>query len=282
MILYPPSSCTSAFPSPATQPSVSPIPMSISPDRSEIIMCPVPEGKGMSSAARSKYFWAKCRGVEKCSGTKPIRRGLDDIVRGMRWILEKFNGSMRKKCRESSKRHEGQFYSPNAGLPEQTRPANAGMKTQHQILALITNLTSAPPLQKRPVDLPATCTPSTSPKMASSTAQRRLLQEYRALTNNPPEGITAGPVSEDDLLHWEALIEGPGGTPFEGGIFPAELKFPKDYPLAPPSMRFLGEVWHPNGVYTFLLLPGWGVRKGGGGVMREVQGKWDHERKIME
>lgn len=83
--------------------------------------------------------------------------------------------------------------------------------------------------------------------MASTTAQRRLLQEYRALTNNPPEGITAGPISEDDLLNWEALIQGPEGTPFEGGIFPAELKFPKDYPLAPPSMRFLGEVWHPNG-----------------------------------
>jgi hypothetical protein len=83
--------------------------------------------------------------------------------------------------------------------------------------------------------------------MASTTAQRRLLQEYRALTNNPPEGITAGPVSEEDLLYWEALIQGPEGTPFEGGVFPAELKFPKDYPLAPPSMRFLGEVWHPNG-----------------------------------
>jgi ubiquitin-conjugating enzyme E2 G2 len=87
--------------------------------------------------------------------------------------------------------------------------------------------------------------------MASTTAQRRLLQEYRALTNNPPEGITAGPVSEDDLLYWEALIQGPEGTPFEGGVFPAELKFPKDYPLAPPSMRFLGEVWHPNGLFPF-------------------------------
>lgn len=84
-------------------------------------------------------------------------------------------------------------------------------------------------------------------KKMASTAHRRLLQEYRALTNNPPEGITAGPVSEDDMLYWEALIQGPEGTPFEGGIFPAELKFPKDYPLAPPTMRFLGEVWHPNG-----------------------------------
>lgn len=83
----------------------------------------------------------------------------------------------------------------------------------------------------------------------SSTAHRRLLQEYRMLTKNPPDGITAGPVSEDDLLHWEAMIQGPEGTPFEGGVFPAELKFPADYPLAPPTMKFLGEIWHPNSTY---------------------------------
>ncbi|KAL2891092.1 Ubiquitin-conjugating enzyme E2-18 kDa [Ceratocystis lukuohia] len=84
----------------------------------------------------------------------------------------------------------------------------------------------------------------------SSTAQRRLLQEYRALTNNPPDGITAGPIDEDDLLIWEALIQGPEGTPYEGGVFPAELKFPKDYPLSPPTMKFLGEIWHPNGMWA--------------------------------
>lgn len=91
---------------------------------------------------------------------------------------------------------------------------------------------------------------SATPRVMTSTAHRRLLQEYRALTNNPPEGITAGPISEDDLLHWECLIQGPEGTPFEGGVFPAELKFPKDYPLAPPSMKFLADVWHPNGPST--------------------------------
>jgi ubiquitin-conjugating enzyme E2 G2 len=89
--------------------------------------------------------------------------------------------------------------------------------------------------------------------MATTTGHRRLLKEYRALTNNPPEGITAGPVSEDDLFHWEALVQGPEGTPFEGGVFAAELKFPKDYPLAPPTMRFLGEVWHPNGIESSSL-----------------------------
>jgi ubiquitin-conjugating enzyme E2 G2 len=85
----------------------------------------------------------------------------------------------------------------------------------------------------------------------TSSASKRLFKEYRGLSSDAPEGITAGPVSEDDMFLWEALIQGPEGTPFEGGVFPAELKFPKDYPLAPPTMRFLTAVWHPNGtLYT--------------------------------
>ena len=83
--------------------------------------------------------------------------------------------------------------------------------------------------------------------MASNPAARRLQQEFKALINNPPGGIVAGPVDEKDYFYWQAFIEGPEGTPFEGGIFEAELKFPKDYPLAPPTMRFVGEIWHPNG-----------------------------------
>jgi hypothetical protein len=55
------------------------------------------------------------------------------------------------------------------------------------------------------------------------------------------------------MFVWEALIQGPEETPFEGGVFPAELKFPKDYPLAPPKMRFLVDMWHPNGTYVIVL-----------------------------
>lgn len=88
----------------------------------------------------------------------------------------------------------------------------------------------------------------------SSVAQKRLFHEYKNLSQNPPDGITAGPVTEDDMFHWEALIQGPEGTPFEGGIFAAELKFPKDYPLSPPSMKFVGGgIWHPNGKLARLL-----------------------------
>lgn len=85
-------------------------------------------------------------------------------------------------------------------------------------------------------------------KMVSTVAQKRLFHEYKNLSTNPPEGITAGPVSEDDMFYWEALIQGPEETPFEGGVFAAELKFPRDYPLSPPTMKFIGGgIWHPNG-----------------------------------
>jgi ubiquitin-conjugating enzyme E2 G2 len=104
---------------------------------------------------------------------------------------------------------------------------------------------------------------------------------------NPPDGITAGPVNEDNFLLWEAVISylhfsissagyqyvymihfvsvrGPSDTPYEGGLFTAQLQFPTDYPLNPPSMRFTCDVFHPNGTslqiysikckYNFILL----------------------------
>ena len=62
---------------------------------------------------------------------------------------------------------------------------------------------------------------------STATATRRLLHEYRQLVNDGPEGIAAGPISEDDFFEWECFIQGPEGTPFDGGIFSATLSFPK-------------------------------------------------------
>lgn len=33
-------------------------------------------------------------------------------------------------------------------------------------------------------------------------------------------------------------MQGPGDTPFEGGVYWGELDFPKDYPYSPPLVRF--------------------------------------------
>ncbi|KAJ3371079.1 Ubiquitin-conjugating enzyme E2 G2 [Allomyces arbusculus] len=80
---------------------------------------------------------------------------------------------------------------------------------------------------------------------SSRTALRRLMVEYRALQKNPPEGIFAEPLGED-FFTWEAVIAGPPGTDYEHGVFTAEIKFPTDYPLNPPTMTFTSDMWHPN------------------------------------
>ena len=66
------------------------------------------------------------------------------------------------------------------------------------------------------------------------------------IAQNPPEGIIAGPLTEDNMYEWEAYVAGPTETDYEGGVFVARLKFPPDYPLSPPKMTFISEVWHPN------------------------------------
>ncbi|KAJ3222765.1 Ubiquitin-conjugating enzyme E2 G2 [Chytriomyces hyalinus] len=82
--------------------------------------------------------------------------------------------------------------------------------------------------------------------MSRATALKRLMTEYRELTVNAPDGITAGPVSEDNFFVWEALICGPSDTAYENGIFTATMTFPTDYPLSPPTMKFTPPLFHPN------------------------------------
>ncbi|KAJ2901192.1 ubiquitin conjugating enzyme Ubc7/UbcP3 [Coemansia aciculifera] len=83
-------------------------------------------------------------------------------------------------------------------------------------------------------------------KSGGSTALKRLMTEYRELSLHSPDGITAGPISEDNFFEWEAVIEGPPETPFEHGVYTANLTFPHDYPLNPPTMKFTCPMFHPN------------------------------------
>ena len=72
------------------------------------------------------------------------------------------------------------------------------------------------------------------------------MAEYKQLLHNPPDGVIAGPVNQDNFFEWEAAITGPEGSPFEDGVFVTRLVFPQDYPLNPPSMRFISKIFHPN------------------------------------
>jgi len=88
---------------------------------------------------------------------------------------------------------------------------------------------------------------SSSPPASNCTLllRRQLLE----LTRKPVEGFSAGLVNDDNLLEWEIMIIGPSDTLYEGGMLKARLTFPPEYPLLPPTMRFLTPMWHPN-IYT--------------------------------
>lgn len=39
----------------------------------------------------------------------------------------------------------------------------------------------------------------------------------------------------------------------EGGYFKAHLMFPKEYPQRPPKMKFVTDIWHPNGKNVLIM-----------------------------
>mmetsp|Transcript_18582 Transcript_18582/g.24623 ORF Transcript_18582/g.24623 Transcript_18582/m.24623 type:complete len:192 (+) Transcript_18582:130-705(+) len=66
-------------------------------------------------------------------------------------------------------------------------------------------------------------------------------------TNDDEQDVYLRPTSPStSILRWTALLRGPDGTPYEGGVFQLSIKCGTDYPLAPPSIAFVTKVFHPN------------------------------------
>ena len=49
-------------------------------------------------------------------------------------------------------------------------------------------------------------------------------------------------VNPDNMLLWKGWIRGPADTPYEGGVFQLDIRCGMDYPLAPPTIRFVTKV----------------------------------------
>ena len=58
-------------------------------------------------------------------------------------------------------------------------------------------------------------------------------------------GVTVT-VMNDNVMTLQGSIKGPIDSPYQAGVFLVEIKIPQDYPFAPPKMRFITKVWHPN------------------------------------
>jgi ubiquitin-conjugating enzyme E2 N len=81
---------------------------------------------------------------------------------------------------------------------------------------------------------------------------RRIVKETQRLVNEPAPGISATPYP-NNKRYFDVIIAGPAGSPFEGlsfltqgGIFRLELFLHSEYPMAPPKVRFLTKIYHPN------------------------------------
>ncbi|KAH3837796.1 ubiquitin-conjugating enzyme E2 R2-like [Dreissena polymorpha] len=80
----------------------------------------------------------------------------------------------------------------------------------------------------------------------TSGAVKALQLELKKIVSEPVEGFRVKLLDDEKLFEWEVAIFGPPGTLYEGGYFKAIMKFPHDYPYAPPSVRFVNKMWHPN------------------------------------
>lgn len=74
----------------------------------------------------------------------------------------------------------------------------------------------------------------------------RLKKELQIITKSPPPGCCAGLVNNEDLTHWRGSIFGPDKSPYHGGVFNLDIKFPSEYPFKPPKIKFITKIYHPN------------------------------------
>ncbi|KAI8873163.1 ubiquitin-conjugating enzyme E2 N [Ramicandelaber brevisporus] len=74
---------------------------------------------------------------------------------------------------------------------------------------------------------------------------KRILKEIERLQSDPIPDITAVP-SDSNIRHFQVSMKGPSSSPFSGGNFKLELFLPEDYPMAPPKVRFMTRIYHPN------------------------------------
>ena len=77
-----------------------------------------------------------------------------------------------------------------------------------------------------------------------SIATVHLQKELKELLGHPTAGFRVEP--PENLFQWTVWIAGPQETPYHPGQYKALLSFPQEFPMRPPTLRFVSSFWHPN------------------------------------
>ena len=80
----------------------------------------------------------------------------------------------------------------------------------------------------------------------SSKASRLTKELAEVGKDDKTSGVRAVAVNDKDPKHLKGTIQGPEGTPYEGGVFQIDIVIPTQYPFEPPKMKFETKIWRPN------------------------------------
>ena len=81
-----------------------------------------------------------------------------------------------------------------------------------------------------------------------SLRQTRISKDYASMKTllKNKEIVQLKPYKGNSIDHLKITLVGPKGTPYQGGLFKLEVRFPPEYPRKPPFVRLHTAIWHPN------------------------------------
>eukprot|EP00873_Tetraselmis_striata_P005911 jgi/Tetstr1/426175/TSEL_016500.t1 len=82
---------------------------------------------------------------------------------------------------------------------------------------------------------------------------REVCHQLKWMTSESLGNNFIGVEPMNDGWAWNVLMRGPQRSPYQQHIFEVNIQFPSDYPEAPPTIKFVTPIFHPN-VYSSGLL----------------------------
>ncbi|KAN0105335.1 ubiquitin-conjugating enzyme [Russula decolorans] len=75
---------------------------------------------------------------------------------------------------------------------------------------------------------------------------RRITKEIARCNNDYKTENISVELMDDSPFHLRGSLQGPQDSPYEGGNFEVDIVLPDNYPFAPPKVKFITKVYHPN------------------------------------